>query len=79
MKVGELKILLDKYDEEMEVFVRHPSHDYWKNQLASSFDSDDVDIGCIQHSEYHRQFIVPSEDREYDEDKEVKEVLVISV
>ena len=31
MKVKELIRLLENYDEEMEVVVLHPSHNYWKN------------------------------------------------
>lgn len=56
MKVKELVEILQKFDPEHEVYFQYPSGDYWRHVLAGSVDN--VEIGGIEWSEYHRQFKV---------------------
>lgn len=53
MTVGELIKQLEDLDQTKEVYFAHPSHDYWRSELASEVES--VGEELIKHSQYHGQ------------------------
>jgi hypothetical protein len=61
--VKELIAQLERLDENSEVYFAHPSHDYWKTELASEVN--EVTEAPLKHSGYHDQMAtVDEEDRE---------------
>lgn len=61
MKVRELIRELKAMDPEMEVYFAHPSHDYWRSELASEVER--VDEERVHWSEYHGQMNTIDEDK----------------
>lgn len=53
MTVGELIRSLSDFPLGQEVYFAHPSHDYWRSELASEVES--VDEESIKYSQYHGQ------------------------
>ena len=64
MTAQELIEILQGFDPETEVFVKHTASDYWRTELASEVI--DAEIGQIRYSDYHRQNKVDEEDYEDD-------------
>lgn len=77
--VAELKRLLDRYPDELEVRVAAPSHDYWGTTLAHNVL--ECDLQTVAWSEYHRTFALPRHpEREPDDDSgpdRAREVLLL--
>jgi hypothetical protein len=66
------KMLLEQPN--IEVKFAHPSHDYWRTELASDIDS--ITEEQVKYTEYHRQDKIV--DTEYGEEVEgARTVLVI--
>ena len=76
MTVKELIEELQCFDEDQEVCICSPSGDYWGTMLALNVRN--VDTADILWSEYHRTNKIANPDREYDEDDEIKEIVLIS-
>ena len=72
MTVKELIKALKDEDPDMPVYFAHPSHDYWRNTLASEVD--ELEPGTVQHSEYHGQMKVVEEP---EDGEELVEVLIL--
>lgn len=62
MKVRDLIAALSEHDQNAEVMFRHPSHDYWRNELASEVDG--VERALVTWSDYHSQNKVVDTDDE---------------
>ena len=63
-------------DDDMEVMFVHPSHDYWRTQLAGGIDY--VETGTVEWSEYHREYQIPKDDEKDEEEMErPKHVLLL--
>lgn len=78
MTVKELIAYLEQQDQDAEVFFAHPSHDYWKTELASSVN--EVQEAPVKHSGYHDQMVtVDDEDSEKAEARgeELKQVVLL--
>lgn len=60
MKVKELIMALEGFDEDLEVGFEHPSHDYWRSVLITTVD--DLEEGYAKYSDYHQQLGVATED-----------------
>lgn len=65
MTAQELIEILQGFDPETEVFVKHTASDYWRTKLASEVI--DAEIGQIRYSDYHRQNKV-DDDEDYEDD-----------
>ena len=66
MTVAELIERLQNFDPNMEVKIAQPTHDHWKNVLAS--DIDDVDELEVEYSDYHSSLVIGDGEEEYDDD-----------
>lgn len=75
MTVSELMEYLSDFDDDKEVFFQHSSMDHWNTQLASSVEN--VEIGYIEFSNYHRQNKVKDIEDTDDQD-DAKEIILIS-
>jgi hypothetical protein len=74
MTVQELINLLKNENPEMEVYFAHPSHDYWRSELASP-----IEIGneeYIKHSQYHNQMTTIDEEKWDPEDGNQQKVII---
>lgn len=58
LTVGELKELLDNFDDEMPVLFCYNYGDYWSTVVAETIGADDVDEGKIFWSSYHNKYKV---------------------
>lgn len=67
MKVADLITRLKEFPAEAEVYLRHPSHDYWRTELAGEVD--DVAYMDLEWSAYHRTNRIVRE-RDEDDDEE---------
>ena len=52
MKIKDLMAALSEHPPNAGVYVRHPSHDYWRTDLAGEVE--DVVLLDLEWSEYHR-------------------------
>jgi len=78
MTVAKLKALLERFPDDMPVFVGHPSHDYWHTPLASEM-TDPGECSIIW-SEYHGTFKMARENTEFhpeDQEETEKSVTVL--
>ena len=77
--VAELKRLLDRYPDELEVRVTAPSHDHWGTTLALGIEG--CELQAVRWSEHHRTFALPRHpEREPDDHEEfrpAREVLLL--
>ena len=72
MTVKELKGLLESYNDDDEVFMEQPTHDYWRAVAARPVQ--EARIEEVKHSNYHNSLVICSEE-DYTED--MKSVLVL--
>lgn len=81
MTVNELRELLEDFPGDMPVVFAHPSHDYWRRELAGPVTN--AEFGNVKWSEYHDQWATIDEsDRDdddipLDDDPEVSRAVVI--
>jgi hypothetical protein len=61
MTVHDLINRLKRMDQTLDVYFAHPSHDYWRSELASEVSS--LDVEQVKHSSYHDQ-MVTADDRD---------------
>lgn len=59
MLVSDLINRLKRMDPKLEVYFAHPSHDYWRSELASEVNS--LDVEFVKHSAYHDQMTTTDE------------------
>lgn len=76
MTVRELISKLMYEDSDAEVYFEHPSHDYWRTQLASEVRS--LEVKTVGYSDYHQQYALPrDEERVIPEKERPKKVLLL--
>lgn len=69
MLVIDLINRLKRMDPKQEVYFAHPSHDYWRHELASPVEAAEVE--AIKFSAYHDQMAtVDREDEDKDDDEQ---------
>ena len=56
MKVGELRVYLERLPQDAEIMVGYDSGDYWKSKLAREIDG--ADEVMVNKSDYHRTYKV---------------------
>jgi hypothetical protein len=71
MTVAELIALLQLQDQNREVHMEMPSHDYWHTRLAPKVT--EVDVLRVRYSEYHNESAI----EELEVEDYTKAVLVI--
>jgi hypothetical protein len=77
MKVRDLIRELSCFDDEQEVCIAQPSHDYWGTTCASEVNN--IEIADVTWSEYHRKDKVVDDDHiEHYEKEELKSVVLLS-
>lgn len=77
MKVKDLKRQLSFFDNEQEVCIAQPSHDYWGTLCAREVD--DVSTANVTWSDYHSTNKVVDDDHiEHYEKEELKNVVLLS-
>ena len=60
MKVGELKQLLDSYEDNTDVVVAYQYGDYWRTVAADDFD--DIVVGLVEKSERLRSWKIVTDE-----------------
>jgi hypothetical protein len=75
MTVKELIEQLEAFDPKQEVFFAHPSHDYWKSELASLVEN--LDEEAVKFSAYHDQMTTVDLEDQDKHDAEQKLVVVL--
>ena len=76
MTKKELLEMLSGIDDNTEVYLSTPTHNYWRHELAEPISF--VEILPVEKSDYHNgQLCIIPEDRECENEDEVLEVLVI--
>lgn len=76
MTVRELISRLMHEDPDAEVYFEHPSHDYWRTQLASEVCA--FGVKTVGYSDYHQQYALPrDEERVIPEKERPKKVLLL--
>lgn len=60
--VGQLKEMLNRYDDNLPVVVGRCSGDYWRTEIAPPFIS--TEVGVVEYSSYHNCPKVCYEDRD---------------
>lgn len=68
LTVGQLTQALGQFDPSQQVYFGHPSHDYWKTELASPVLG--VSTARVKHSDYQNQMMVVGDNDEGDGDGE---------
>jgi hypothetical protein len=76
MKIGKLIDWLQQFDEDTDVYIAQPSHNYWGDVVAAKIA--DIDLADITYSDYHRAMqVVTNKDTDVEED-DIKEVVLLS-
>lgn len=77
MRVIDLIELLERFDEDAEIFFVHGSGAYTGEDLATQ--PDEPEHGDVLYSNYHGQYTVLTDDREQyvDDDSDVKRNVVL--
>jgi hypothetical protein len=65
MKVKELIERLSRLDADAEVHIAYGAGDYWRTTLAPAVRR--VEMGDVEHSDYHRGFKLIADDETADE------------
>lgn len=74
MNIRQLKQYLSEFKDEDEIMFRHPSHDYWRNELASEIQG--LEYGRVKFTDYHGQDQV-IDDEDTAERKGARKVVLI--
>ncbi len=77
MTVGELRKLLEPYEEDETVAVAYPSRDHWRNVIAA--DIEEVTEGWRRESDYHQRPIVIDPDPDDDPRDDDEPVVLITL
>lgn len=75
MTVAELIAQLKGFDKNWEIYFAHPSHDYWRSELASPVESMDTEV--VKHSAYHDQMTTVDPEKQDKDDAEQTVALVL--
>jgi predicted chitinase len=51
MTVGQLKMLLENYDDEAKILVAHTASDYWRSPIARNIDG--IEETQVKFTDYH--------------------------
>lgn len=70
MTVQDLIATLRHEDPNAEVYFEHPSHDYWRTQLASPVVSNERKL--IRFDEYHNQYSIPRTEYHEEDTRSIK-------
>ena len=69
----------DGVDPDTTVMFAHPSHDYWRTELASQ--PDNATVEGVEYSDYHNTYKTVTEEEEFDYEakygKELTKVVIL--
>lgn len=74
MLVIDLINRLKQLDPQWEVYFAHPSHDYWRSELATPVESMDTEV--VKHSSYHDQ-MTTVDPQDVDQDDAEQQVVLM--
>ena len=69
MNVRELKELLDGYPDDMEVCIEQPTHNHWRQIVASPIKEEASVEAAVKYSEYNSADTVDKDWSPYDDDE----------
>lgn len=77
MLVRDLIELLEGFDQDLEVHFQYNYGDHWRTQVAPSVDN--VDMGVVRYSDYHRMHKVVEIDFDEEDGDEVEGTPVVLI
>lgn len=75
MTVKELKAMLERFSDDMEVCYAYPARDYWRNTIAGGI-KNAVEKEVV-FSKYHENLVVAEDVLAEDDENEYKTVVIL--